>query len=98
MPIDFVGDWCFSSREQNTTWYTLPSWTEDGHCTDILSINKYGFYYANWLCDPVNMRLKKSTGRSDTEYTAIALLAANPAAHRRQARFKPSSWFAAKAT
>ena len=24
MPINFVGDWCYSSLEKNTTWYTLP--------------------------------------------------------------------------
>jgi hypothetical protein len=39
MPIDFVGDWCFSSVEDKTTEYKLPSWIEDGHCTKILSIN-----------------------------------------------------------
>jgi hypothetical protein len=70
MPIDFVGDWCSPSRDKNTTWYTLPSWTEGGHCTDILSINKYGFYYANWHCEPVNMRLEKDVVSSGIGYTA----------------------------
>ena len=44
MPINFIGEWCYSSQENKTTSYTLPSWTEDGHCTKILSIDQYGFY------------------------------------------------------
>jgi hypothetical protein len=35
MPTDFVGDWCFQSQDAANTAYILPSWTEDGHCTDI---------------------------------------------------------------
>src|SRR5262245_53484923 len=61
MPINFVGDWCHSSLEKNTTWYTLPSWTEGGHCTKILSINQYLFYGEGRHCEPVNMRLTKDT-------------------------------------
>ena len=44
IPINFVGDWCFASLENKTTSYLLPSWTEDGHCTKILSIDQYGFH------------------------------------------------------
>ena len=44
MSINFVGDWCFASQEDKTTSYTLPSWTEDGHCTKILSIEQYSFF------------------------------------------------------
>jgi hypothetical protein len=92
MPIDFVGDWCSPSQDyaaKNTTWYTLPSWTEGGHCTDILSINKYGFYYPNNThCEPVNMRLGKSVAPSGTGYiatvTARCLLNGNVKANKLQ--------------
>jgi hypothetical protein len=30
MPINFIGEWCFSSQETKTTSYQLPSWTFDG--------------------------------------------------------------------
>ena len=40
MTIDFVGDWCSPSKDKGTSTYALPSWTEDGKCTDILSIDK----------------------------------------------------------
>jgi hypothetical protein len=71
MPIDFVGDWCFSSLEGTTTEYKLPSWIEDGHCTKILSINQYGFYGEGRSCEPVNLRLSKNTAPSGTAYTAV---------------------------
>jgi hypothetical protein len=32
------------SQENKTTSYTLPSRTEDGHCTKILSIEQYSFF------------------------------------------------------
>jgi hypothetical protein len=72
MPIDFVGDWCFESRAASATSYVLPSWTEDGHCTDILSIDKYGFYFKaeKNYCMPVTMRLGKKTAPSGTAYLA----------------------------
>ena len=65
MPIDFVGDWCFSSVEDRTTEYKSPSWIEDGHCTKILSINE------GRSCEPVNLRLSKNTAQSGTAYTAV---------------------------
>ena len=71
MPIDFVGDWCFSSVEDKTTEYKLPSWIEDGHCTKILSINQYGFHGEGRSCEPVNLRLSKNTAPSGTAYTAV---------------------------
>ena len=55
-------------------------WTEDGHCTDILSIDKYGFYFVSekMHCGrPVGMRLAKDTAVS-TAYWLRSLLAANP--------------------
>src|SRR6266478_667181 len=57
MPINFIGEWCYSSQENKTTSYTLPSWTEDGRCTKILSIEQYGFVGDGRHCAPVNMRL-----------------------------------------
>jgi hypothetical protein len=71
MPIDFVGDWCFSSVDDKTTEYKLPSWIEDGHCTKILSINQYGFYGEGRSCEPMNLRLSKNTAQSGTAYTAV---------------------------
>ena len=70
MTIDFVGDWCLSSREGNEFQYQLPSWRSPSEsCTDIFSINKYGFYI-NGLelnCDPVSMRLEMvASGRRST--------------------------------
>lgn len=49
MPINFIGEWCYSSQENKMTSYTLPSWTEDGRCTKILSIEQWGFCpRSNW--------------------------------------------------
>ena len=71
MPINFVGDWCYFSQEHETIWYRLPSWTENGHCTKILSINQYGFYGGGRHCEPVSMLLKKDTAPSGTAYIAM---------------------------
>jgi hypothetical protein len=74
MPIDFVGDWCFDYRENNTTNYQLPSWrAEDAGCTKdkILSVNKWGFYYEQINCDPVRIQVSKDTAPSGTSYTAV---------------------------
>ncbi|OSI27932.1 hypothetical protein [Bradyrhizobium canariense] len=46
MPIDFVGEWCSPEKDGNSTQYSLPSWAlqePDGKCTDILSVEKWGF-------------------------------------------------------
>jgi hypothetical protein len=71
MTIDFVGDWCFDGQDKNVLSYKLPSWTEGGHCTKILSINKYGFYGENRHCEPVKMRLEKNIAPSGIGYTAM---------------------------
>jgi hypothetical protein len=78
MPINFIGEWCYSSQESKTTSYTLPSWTEDGHCTKILSINQDGFYGEDRHCEPVNMRLKKDTAPSGTAYIAMVTARCQP--------------------
>jgi len=78
MTIDFVGDWCFDSQDKNVSWYKLPSWTEDGHCTKILSIHKYGFYGENRHCEPVKMRLEKSVAPSGTGYIATITACCQP--------------------
>jgi hypothetical protein len=78
MTIDFVGEWCFDSQDKNVSWYKLPSWTEGGHCTEILSINKYGFYGENRHCEPVKMRLERSVAPSGALGTPLrSPLAAN---------------------
>ena len=63
MTIDFVGDWCSPLRDKGTSMYKLPSWTDEGKCTDILSIDKYGFYFKSEKinCEPVNIRLGNDT-------------------------------------
>ena len=71
MSINFVGDWCYSSREDKMTSYTLPSWTEDGHCTKILSIDQYGFHGEGRNCEPVSVRLTSKTAPSGTAYLAV---------------------------
>jgi hypothetical protein len=73
MPIDFVGEWCASFRDdKGVIDYSLPSWT-DGKCTDILSIDKWGFYFHDQkkTCRPVGLRLKQDTAPSGTAYMAM---------------------------
>ena len=59
MSINFVGDWCYSSQEDKTTSYALPSWTEGGRCTKILSIQPEVFYGEGQNCDPVDVRFTR---------------------------------------
>jgi hypothetical protein len=40
MPTDFIGEWCTPSKDGSATTYTLPSWTEDHKCIEILSIDQ----------------------------------------------------------
>ena len=70
LSINFVGDWCYASQEKNVTSYTLPSWTEGGICTKILSIDENGFHGEGRSCDPTNISLKKNTAPSGTAYIA----------------------------
>lgn len=72
MTIDFVGDWCSPFRNKATSTYTLPSWTDEGKCTDILSIDKYGFYFTSEQvhCEPVSIRLGMDVAPSGTTYMA----------------------------
>jgi hypothetical protein len=80
MTIDFVGDWCSPFRDKGMSMYTLPSWTDEGKCTDILSIDKYGFYFNSEKvhCEPVNIRLGKDTAPSGTTYTATVTARCQP--------------------
>jgi len=78
MSINFVGDWCYASQENKTTSYTLPSWTEDGHCTKILSIDQYGFYGEGRNCGPVSVRLSEDTAPSGTAYIAMVTARCQP--------------------
>ena len=70
LSINFVGDWCYASQEKNVTSYTLPSWTEGGICTKILSIDENGFHGEGRSCDPTNISLKRNTAPSGTAYIA----------------------------
>ena len=78
MPINFIGEWCYSSQENKTTSYTLPSWTEDGRCTKILSIDQYGFFGEGRHCEPVSMRLTRDTAPSGTAYIAMVTARCQP--------------------
>jgi uncharacterized protein YecT (DUF1311 family) len=78
IPINFVGDWCYTSQENKTTSYVLPSWTEDGHCTKILSINQYSFYGEGQHCEPVILRLTTDTAPSGTAYMATVTALCQP--------------------
>jgi uncharacterized protein YecT (DUF1311 family) len=78
MPINFIGEWCYSSQENKTTSYTLPSWTEDGHCTKILSIYQYGFEGEDRSCEPVSVRLTRDTAPSGTAYIATVTARCQP--------------------
>jgi|SRR5688572_13287975 hypothetical protein len=70
MPIHFVGDWCYASQDNATTAYALPSWTEGGRCTKILSVYEYGFHAQGMNCEPVNISLRKDVAPSGTAYIA----------------------------
>lgn len=75
MPIDFIGEWCTPSKDGDTTTYTLPSWTEDHKCTEILSIDQWGFAFnmggeKEIYCDPESIRTKQDTAPSGTAYFA----------------------------
>lgn len=70
LSINFVGDWCYASQEKNTTSYALPSWTDGGICTKILSIDENGFHGEGRSCEPVKIGLKKNTAPSGTSYIA----------------------------
>ena len=75
MPIDFVGEWCSPSKDGNSTEWSLPSWAlgdeGDGKCTDILSVEKWGFYgFNNETCIPAEIKTKSDTAPSGTAYMA----------------------------
>ena len=80
VPIHFVGDWCFSSLDSQTTFYKLPSWIEDGHCTKILSINQsaFTFHDNDRYCEPVNTQLTQINGQSGTQYWAVVTARCQP--------------------
>ncbi len=90
MPIDFIGEWCTPSEDGNTTEYTLPSWTADGKCTDILSIDQWefgfglGIHDANKIeiyCRPDSIRTKQDTAPSGTAYFATISATCYPGTH-----------------
>lgn len=58
--------------------YALPSWTEGGLCTKILSVNEYGFYGQGRNCEPLKISLKKDTAPSGTAYIADIIARCQP--------------------
>ena len=78
MSINFVGDWCYASEETNVTSYTLPSWTDGGICTKILSIDQNGFHGEGRSCEPVSIGIKTNTAPSGTAYIATVTASCQP--------------------
>jgi hypothetical protein len=75
MPIDFIGEWCQSNEEsyvKGATNYKLPSWTEGGVCTRILSVQRYGFSFPDGRlnCGPTKIEVRHDTAPSGTAYFA----------------------------
>lgn len=74
MPIDFVGEWCSPEKDGNSTQYSLPSWAleePDGKCTNILSVEKWGFNgFGDLTCFPAEIKTKSDTAPSGTAYFA----------------------------
>lgn len=72
MPIDFVGEWCSPTQYKGQIDYTLPSWTDDGKCNDILSIDKFEFRFSDKKisCRPEGIHLHEDTAPSGTAYIA----------------------------
>jgi hypothetical protein len=70
IPVNFIGEWCLTSQVDTMTYYTLPSWTANGGCTKILSIEKNGFFGEGRHCDTVKMRLRKDIVPYGIGYTA----------------------------
>ena len=75
MPDVLINEWCSNSDippEKNKggvkTEYRLPSWTTDGHCTDILAITPWDFWQGDLSCDPIKVRIKEDTAPSGTAY------------------------------
>ncbi|WP_315806869.1 MULTISPECIES: hypothetical protein [unclassified Bradyrhizobium] len=75
MPIDFIGEWCTPLKDGDTTTYTLPSWTEDHKCEEILSIDQWEFVFnmggdIEIYCDSERIRTRQDTAPSGTAYFA----------------------------
>ena len=56
----------------------MPSWTEGGHCTKILSINPDIFYGEGRNCELVSTRLTKNAAPSGTAYIAMVTARCQP--------------------
>ncbi|MGJ5195559.1 hypothetical protein ACQR1E_01945 [Bradyrhizobium sp. HKCCYLRH1030] len=75
MPIDFIGEWCTPSKDGDITTYTLPSWTEDHKCNEILSIDQWEFVFnmggdVETYCNPESIRTKQDVAPSGVAYFA----------------------------
>jgi hypothetical protein len=70
MPVNFIGEWCLASQVDTMTYYAMPSWTANGGCTKILSIEKNGFFGEGRHCDLLKIRLRKDIVPSGIGYIA----------------------------
>jgi hypothetical protein len=78
MPINFIGEWCLTSRVDTVTLYALPGWIENRGCTKILSIQQNGFFTEGRHCEPVNMRLRRELGPTSIAYIATITARCQP--------------------
>jgi hypothetical protein len=55
------------------TYYALPSWTANGGCTKILSIEKNGFFGEGRHCDSVKMRVRRDIVLSGNDHGPLPI-------------------------
>lgn len=89
IPIMLVGEWCLASADGAEANYTLPSWTGDGVCKKILSIDPWTISWDEKSCEPIQIQQKKSCAPSGCSYgaTILARCSTNSAA-RTEARVR----------
>jgi len=88
----------FDITSRHNDLVALPSWTANGGCTKILSIEKNGFFGEGRHCDPVKMRLRKAIVPYGIDYTATITARRQSDGPVTLGRSKPSSSVDTKAT
>ncbi len=77
MPDVLINEWCSDAvtppektKDGVKTSYVLPSWTPDGHCTNILAITPWDFWSQDnsLSCLPTKVHTKQDVAPSGTAY------------------------------
>jgi hypothetical protein len=76
MPDVLINEWCSNAdmppekvKDGVKTSYLLPSWTTDGHCTNIFAITPWDFWLdGSSSCTPMKVLVKEDTAPSGTGY------------------------------